>query len=205
MKHPPEYWAKRKEERRLRKIEYMRQYNANNRERILEKNREHYRNNGRKKEVLSPEQKERRKLKTAEWRIKNAAAIELKRLQYAKMCRERGDFKTPKILARGARRRARVKNLMHPLHSKEIELEIFKQCQLLNESTGVVHEIDHIIPIKHGGFHHHLNLQILPAVINRKKADKLPWEMEGYKSWRDVPDFLWPDKLKQQFVINPNR
>ena len=49
----------------------------------------------------------------------------------------------------------------------------YKEAVRLSEKTGIPHEVDHIIPISKGGKHHENNLQILTAIENRKKYNKL--------------------------------
>ena len=53
------------------------------------------------------------------------------------------------------------------------ELEIYKKCYLLTESTGIPHEVDHIIPLSRGGLHQPSNLQILTQEENRKKGNRI--------------------------------
>ena len=50
---------------------------------------------------------------------------------------------------------------------------IYRRCQELTESTGVMHHVDHRIPISKGGEHHPRNLQVLTAEENIKKRDKI--------------------------------
>ena len=52
-------------------------------------------------------------------------------------------------------------------------LFIYKECARITEETGVPHHVDHIHPISKGGKHHPDNLQILTAVENIRKRDKL--------------------------------
>lgn len=91
-----------------------------------------------------------------------------------------------------ARRRALLKNRLHPLHDRSIELALRKQAHDVSVSTGVRWVIDHIIPLVAGGWHHHLNLQMMPHSLNLSKGTNPRWEMHGYKCWRDVPNFLQP-------------
>lgn len=44
------------------------------------------------------------------------------------------------------------------------------------ESCPDGHEVDHVIPISRGGYHHQDNLQYLPWLDNRRKGNKLPSE-----------------------------
>lgn len=105
-----------------------------------------------------------------------------------------------KIYARSlAKRRVLMSTKTHPLHDIDIEEKMIAQCRDIEASTGIAHCIDHIIPISKGGFHHHDNLQILPSVINRKKYNNPTWEQEGFRCWRNVPRFLWPDGLLETY------
>lgn len=94
--------------------------------------------------------------------------------------------------------RARAQNgkYLHPDHDFNVESKMHGECISRTETTGIRHNIDHIIPIALGGFHHHLNLQILPHKINASKSNNPVWKMEGYRYWKDVPDYLWPEPLK---------
>lgn len=52
-------------------------------------------------------------------------------------------------------------------------LLIYKECARITEETGVPHHVDHIHPISKGGKHHPDNLQILTAIENIRKGNKL--------------------------------
>ena len=95
-----------------------------------------------------------------------------------------------------ARRRATMLGLLHPEYNRELEYKVRMQAIQMTERTGIKHVVDHIIPIIKGGWHHHLNLQAIPRQLNESKAADPIWEHEGYKSWRDVPEYLWPDRLR---------
>lgn len=84
---------------------------------------------------------------------------------------------------------------IHPQSLKEEEIKLHELALTLSKTTGIQHVVDHIIPLNCGGWHHHLNLQVIPVSINCSKHGNPIWEHEGYKSWRDVPEYLWPEKL----------
>jgi len=44
----------------------------------------------------------------------------------------------------------------------------------LTNSTGIIHEVDHIIPLNHDlvcGLHNQFNLQVIPKIMNRSKSN----------------------------------
>jgi hypothetical protein len=52
---------------------------------------------------------------------------------------------------------------------------IYKMAAQLTKETGIPHEVDHMLPIKGrkvSGLHVHFNLQVIPAMDNRKKFNK---------------------------------
>ena len=81
--------------------------------------------------------------------------------------------------------------------ARTLYLDAFDKTQ----STGIKYHVDHIIPVTYGGWHHQDNLQVLPHKLNRSKGNNPFWEHPDYKSWRQVPSHLWPDKLKPAYSI----
>ena len=51
--------------------------------------------------------------------------------------------------------------------------EIYLKCREITKSTGIPHQVDHIIPRSKGGLHHQDNLQILTREENRRKGNSL--------------------------------
>lgn len=52
---------------------------------------------------------------------------------------------------------------------------IYKQCREISDSVGVIHHVDHIVPLNGSnvcGLHVPWNLQITPAEINLKKSNR---------------------------------
>ncbi len=95
-----------------------------------------------------------------------------------------------------AKRRAILLGRLHPDHNFDLEKMLVIARYLIQKATGIPHHIDHIIPLSAGGWHHHLNLQILPASLNVKKHDNIWAEIPGFRNWRMVPEFLWPEKMQ---------
>lgn len=96
---------------------------------------------------------------------------------------------------RAAKRRALKRSLHHPQHDESVELRLHEEAKRLTAETGIEHHVDHIIPIKHGGFHHHENLQVLPANVNLAKSSTPFWVSSTFKDFRAVPQWLWPEPL----------
>jgi len=73
------------------------------------------------------------------------------------------------------RRRAKKKNAQVTLTANEkTKLLVLERTRSkLQEETGRVYHLDHILPLAHGGLHHPLNLRILEDAENLSKKDKL--------------------------------
>jgi len=95
----------------------------------------------------------------------------------SKKCQTRyRDTDSRKISSRryASRRRAIIKDSLKSL-SAEDELIIkhyFDWSVRLESKLGVKFEVDHIIPLTSGGYHHPQNLQIAPRVWNRRKGNR---------------------------------
>lgn len=74
-------------------------------------------------------------------------------------------------------RRASIANAASPEHNRKIELAMEHARRRISQCVAIPFEIDHIMPIKHGGLHHHGNLQLLPATLNRKKNARSNYEL----------------------------
>jgi hypothetical protein len=117
----------------------------------------------------------RREISRAEY-IRN---IERKRRygrEYAKLYPEKRNL-------HNTARRARLKAALHQDHDCGMELAVRESRRRLQECLGCIFEVDHFIPLKLGGWHHHLNLHVLPRSLNRRKStasdDRLPdcWKL----------------------------
>lgn len=97
--------------------------------------------------------------------------------------------------------RAANLGLLHEEYCYRRAFKFFVQAAELTEETGIKYEVDHIIPMALGGWHHHLNLHVLPQGVNASKSADPFWEMDGYKCWKHVPRHLWPKKLKPSYSV----
>jgi len=98
-----------------------------------------------------------------------------------------------------SRFKALAKGRLHPEYTDEAAMVIHMECRMLTAETGIKHEVDHIIPLKFGGWHHHKNLQCLPYFVNDEKHSDPFWQVDGYKSFMDVPTYLWPPLLAPSY------
>jgi len=87
-------------------------------------------------------------------------------------------------------RRAKLRDLLHPDHNILIEKTLQDSSIRISKCLGILHHVDHILPLNQGGFHHHLNLQIIPATINESKGDKLDYRSPYGIHWSELPEFL---------------
>ncbi|CDS48916.1 Phage protein [Polaromonas sp. CG9_12] len=81
-----------------------------------------------------------------------------------------------------AARRKRVKQQATPAWANlQKILDIYQACQEISKTTGILHHVDHIVPLTSqyvSGLHNEFNLQVIPAIDNLKKQNK---------HWPDMP------------------
>jgi hypothetical protein len=68
--------------------------------------------------------------------------------------------------------RLRCAHVTPPWANHEKIDEVYKQAAEISETTGVKHEVDHVVPLKHDlvtGLHVHYNLRVVEQSINRRK------------------------------------
>lgn len=72
------------------------------------------------------------------------------------------------------RRLGRIKNevLLTDLEKQKVRM-IYKICRRITKCLGILHHVDHIVPLYRGGLHHPDNLQILPAKLNCIKGYRI--------------------------------
>lgn len=82
---------------------------------------------------------------------------------------------------RKLKRRTGSTQQMPPWANPNTIKEVYLAARLLTEKTGIVYEVDHIIPLKHplvSGLHVESNLWPVPRDVNAKKSNKY---------WPDMP------------------
>lgn len=75
---------------------------------------------------------------------------------------------------RAAMKRGAFPENLSPNEREQI-FAIYKKARKTSKDTGILHHVDHIVPLAAGGRHHPSNLQILTAEDNLKKGTKLDW------------------------------
>ena len=112
-----------------------------------------------------------RSLEGSEWYKNNK---EIKSLQSSEHYKNNKET----YLARYSKRRAQIKNAVPKWYCTEddkIFIEMREECKRLEATTGLVYEVDHIVPLQSSlvcGLHWRENWQILTRAENRKKSNK---------------------------------
>lgn len=174
------YYAKNKE----REGQRCKAYREKNREQLLIKKRQFHKDNRDKlllemKEyrLADPEKtKQRDRVKNQssrkyreEYNAKNKEKISQRS---AKWARENPESKQ----VSKAKRRAAQLNAIPPWADKNEIKAIYKKAAFLTRTTGIKHEVDHILPLQNPkvcGLHWHENLQILTRSENRAKYNQI--------------------------------
>lgn len=82
----------------------------------------------------------------------------------------------------GRLRRAAERQATPPWANQAATREMFKHARAMTAATGVVHSVDHLVPLQHPlvcGLHWHGNMRVLPLDDNMRK---------GNREWPDMPE-----------------
>lgn len=81
----------------------------------------------------------------------------------------------PESVTRSELRRKRaLKGAFVTWADRELIRQIYQESRRRTAETGVMWEVDHIVPLRHPlvcGLHSHTNLQIIPQSENRRKSN----------------------------------
>ena len=143
-----------------------------NKEYVLAKRLEYNSNN---RELL--------RIKANTYRSNNLEKVKARTNLYRRNNPQLGSYHTSK-------RRAMKKNATHPDHNPSIEKVFIDFRMRISKCVGSDFHVDHILPLNCGGFHHHGNLQVVPATLNESKRDRLDFEHPAFIHWTELPTFL---------------
>jgi hypothetical protein len=173
-----------------------REHKRNNKEKIRNESREYKLKNkdkikeyGKKRYL---EKKEHIKRVAKNWRLGNKEKVKEIRRSYTKNNPDRFSLKN-------SLKRAKIKNSIHPELDRNIYKVFYNMKNRLEQCLGIKYNIDHILPTARGGYHHHLNLQVIPADINFKKNDNLEFIHPSLVHWTELPAFLL-DRVPPQYL-----
>ena len=111
------------------------------------------------------------------YRVRMSTVISIKKRAYYadKQHLRRAEYQRNKqgYIARTYQRLRNIANLTPSDACKKQIQAFYDEAKKLFVTTGIRHEVDHIIPISKGGLHHQSNLQVLPWIENRIKGNKL--------------------------------
>ncbi len=101
-------------------------------------------------------------------RLRNIESVRLQKKNYAIKYPER-------VRAQKAFRRVHKRNASVPLteYEKRVVTGFYADAKRLSDSWGIKWHVDHIMPISRGGKHHPSNLQVIPAIANLRKGNKI--------------------------------
>jgi 5-methylcytosine-specific restriction endonuclease McrA len=70
--------------------------------------------------------------------------------------------------------RRHAKSVIPLTKEEHQQLVVLEQKRLhLTETTGIMHHLDHIVPLAKGGIHHPINCRVITAEENCSKSDKM--------------------------------
>jgi hypothetical protein len=135
----------------------------------------------RNKERLKAQQKAYREEKKAEHALRDKERYQRNKERISAWGKEYTKANRPKRNAALAKRRAAKLQATPAWANKEKMLAFFAEAVRLTEETGVVHHVDHIVPLQSKivcGLHCEANFQILTKTDNLKKHNS---------TWPDAP------------------
>lgn len=190
-----EYYKKNRDSR----LQYAKEYREKNYEKVKAATAKYSSENRDKinktRKIYRNKNLEKFKKWNKEYYLKNRDSI----LEKSKMWKKSNP---EKVNASCAKRRAMKRNQLHPEHNVLLEERLQHKARVMEKLFNEKFTVDHILPLAHGGFHHHKNLQILPQKLNLEKSDSLEWRHNDYIHWTELPTELIPEALHIEFFQN---
>jgi len=147
-------------------LEKRKEYKKANKEKLLLSRRKHRKENS---EIINKKNREYLRSKPGQG------------AEYVRQYRERNrETFLPLQAAVSAKRRSIKKSATPSWANLEVIKQIYIDCKLISEMTGVPHQVDHIIPLKGKtvtGLHVETNLRIIPTSENLSKNNKFMEEL----------------------------
>lgn len=151
------YYEKHKE--KIKK--YVKEWEESNKEHISKRKRQYYQKN---KEVI--------KKRVNEYYYDNKESIKISRKEYRRKNKKEINRKN---IVNVRLRQTRKRQAVPPWYEHDSVMTLYDEAQRITEETGVIHHVDHIVPLKSNlvcGLHCIDNLQIIPATENLSKSNK---------------------------------
>ena len=145
-------------------LPYLRDYHHKNKEKS-NKNREVYRKNHSEQENSRHREWSNKTGKSKEYAHRFCIDNPDRRRE---ICHKYYINNKPKFLHNDAKRRSRLLNQIPP----DVRWDKIKMYYQVSEYLGSDWEVDHIVPVSNGGFHHQDNLHIVLKTENRQKGNK---------------------------------
>lgn len=106
-----------------------------------------------------------------------AARYQAKRAEILAQKAEYRASNRERIYVLNGQRRAAEKRAMPSWADRDAMAAMYREARRLTKSTGILHHVDHVYPLKHRhfcGLHVETNMQIITAEANMKKGNKWP-------------------------------
>lgn len=142
------------------------------------------------KRRLTPEYKIKKKEWEKKYRTKHSDVIKAKKKAVPienkrKWKKAEYEKNKHKYIERAYARHYNIKNFRPDDADLKLIKAFYDEAKLLTKTTGIKHEVDHIIPVSKGGLHHQNNLRVVTMMENRVKGDKIIVDLiEKYQTIR---------------------
>lgn len=148
-------------------------YYAANKEAVLAQKREYLMANG---AVINARRRERYKAEREKILARNRRYAEANRAAIAEKQAAYVRANPDKVAAKWMRRHAAKLQRTTPWSDRVAIAAFYEMAARVSRCLGVEHHVDHVLPLRGktvSGLHVPLNLRVVPAVVNRRKGNKV--------------------------------